>query len=54
MDISTLRSDIAKAFDGFTAQDPESAVVSYNSVLKDSVDIHAHEKSRVIVRADAP
>ena len=27
---------------------------SYNSVLKDSVDIHAHEKSRVIVRADAP
>ena len=26
VDISVLRSDIAKAFDGFTTQDPESAV----------------------------
>ena len=55
VDISVLRSDIAKAFDGFNAQDPESAVESYNSVLKDIVDKHAPEKSRVIVvRADAP
>ena len=55
VDISVLRSDIAKAFDGFTTQDPESAVESYNSVLKDIVDKHAPEKSRVIVvRADAP
>ena len=55
VDIPVLRSDIAKAFDGFTTQDPESAVESYNSVLKDIVDKHAPEKSRVIVvRADAP
>ena len=55
VDISILRSDIAKAFDGFTTQDPESAVESYNSVLKDIVDKHAPEKSRVIVvRANAP
>ena len=55
VDISVLRSDNAKAFDGFTTQDPESAVGSYNSVLKDIVDKHAPEKSRVIVvRADAP
>ena len=55
MDKSVLRSDIAKAFDGFTTQDPESAMESYNSVLKDIVDKHAPEKSRVIVvRADAP
>ena len=55
VDISILCSDIAKAFDGFTTQDPESAVESYNSVLKDIVDKHAPEKSRVIVvRADAP
>ena len=39
VDISVLRSDIAKAFDGFTT--PESAVESYNSVLKDIVDKHA-------------
>ena len=37
VDISILRSDIAKAFDGFITQDPESAVKSYNSVLKDIV-----------------
>ena len=55
VDISILRSDIAKAFDGFTTQDPESAVKSYNFVLKDIVDKHAPEKSRVIVVwADAP
>ena len=48
VDISVLRSDITKAFDGFTTQDPESAVESYNSVLKDIVDKHAPEKSRVI------
>ena len=54
-DISGLRSDIAKALDGFTTQDPESAVESYNSVLKDIVDIHAPKKPRVIVvRVDAP
>ena len=33
VDISVLRSDNAKAFDGFTTQDPEFAVESYNSVL---------------------
>ena len=49
VDISVLHSDITKAFDGFTTQDPESAVESYNSVLKDIVDKHAPEKSRVIV-----
>ena len=55
MDISVLRSDITKAFDGFTTQDPKSAVESYDSVLKDIVDKHAPEKSRVIVvRADGP
>ena len=55
VDISVLRSDIAKAFDGFITQDPESAVESYNSALKDIVDKHAPEKSRVIVvLADAP
>ena len=43
VDISVLRSDIAKAFDGFTTQDPESAVESYNSVLKDIIDKHAPE-----------
>ena len=41
MDISALRSDTTKAFDGYTTQDPESAVESYNSVLKDIVDKHA-------------
>ena len=55
VDISVLHSDIAKAFDGFITQVPESAVESYNSVLKDIVDKIAPEKSRVIVvRADAP
>ena len=55
MDISVLRSDIMKAVDGFTTQDPESAVESYNSVLNDIVERHAPEKSRVIVvRADVP
>ena len=55
MDISDLRSDITKACDGFTTQDLESVMESYNSVLKDIVDVHAPEKSRVIVvRADAP
>ena len=55
MDIPVLRSDITKAFDGFTTQDPESVVESYNFVLKDVVDKHAPEKSHVVVvRADAP
>ena len=55
VDISVLLNDIAKAFDGFTTKDPDSAVESYNSVLKDIADKHATEKSRVIVvRADGP
>ena len=49
VDISVLSSDIEKAFDGFTTQDPESAVKSYNSVSKDIVDKHAPEKSCVLV-----
>ena len=55
VDKPVFRSDIEKAFGGFTSQDPESAVESYNSVLKDIVDKHVPEKSRVIVvRVDAP
>ena len=55
MDISVLRGDIAKTFDGFTTRDSESAVESYNSLLKYIVDKHAPEKSHVIVvLADAP
>ena len=54
VDMSVLRCDIAKSFDGFTTQDTGSAVKSYNSVLKDIVDKYAPEKLRVIVvRADA-
>ena len=55
MSISALRSDVAKAFDGFTTQAPDSTVEIYNSGLNDITDKHAPEKSRVIVvRADAP
>ena len=53
--ISVLCNDIEKAFDGFTTQDPESAVEIYKSLLKDIVDKHAPDKSRVkVVRADTP
>ena len=48
MDTSVLHGDIVQTF-GFSTQNPESAVEICNSVFKDIVDKHAHEKSNAVV-----